>query len=40
MKREHTGATWKCQTHLDIVGRHFDIWMDDDQIMADGRFLI
>jgi aminopeptidase len=37
---EHTGATWKCQTHLDIVGRHFDIWMDDDQIMADGRFLI
>jgi aminopeptidase len=37
---EHTGATWTCPTHLDIVGRHFDIWMDADQIMADGEFLI
>ncbi|MBA2448441.1 MAG: aminopeptidase [Chloroflexi bacterium] len=37
---EHTGATWRCETHLDIVGRHFDIWMDDEQVMADGKFLI
>ncbi len=37
---EHTGATWSCRTHLDIVGRHFDVWMDDDQIMADSKFLI
>lgn len=37
---EHTGADWSCPTHLDVVGRHFDIWIDDEQIMADGRFLI
>jgi aminopeptidase len=37
---EHTGAPWSCPTHLDIVGRHFDIWFDGDQIMQDGKFLI
>ncbi len=37
---EHTGATWKSTTHIDIVGRRFDIWFDEDQVMAEGRFLI
>jgi aminopeptidase len=37
---EHTGASWSCRTHLDIVGRHFDVWFDDDQVMVDGKFLI
>ena len=37
---EHTGASWSCRTHLDVVGRHFDVWFDDDQVMADGKFLI
>jgi leucyl aminopeptidase (aminopeptidase T) len=37
---EHTGASWSCSTHLDIVGRHFDVWFDDEQVMADGKFLI
>jgi leucyl aminopeptidase (aminopeptidase T) len=37
---EHTGASWSCPTHLDIVGRHFDVWFDDDQVMANGKFLI
>ncbi len=37
---EHTGAKWKSTTHIDIVGRRFDIWFDDDQIMRDGKFLI
>ncbi len=37
---EHTGASWSCPTHLDIVGRHFDVWFDDDQVMSDGKFLI
>lgn len=36
----HTGADWSCPTHLDLVGRHFDVWMDDEQIMRDGLFLI
>ena len=37
---EQTGADWTGTTHLDIVGRAFDIWIDDEQIMADGAFLI
>jgi aminopeptidase len=37
---EHTGATWSCPTHLDIVGRHFDVWFDEEQVMQDGKFLI
>ena len=37
---EHTGQTWKSTTHIDCVGRFFDIWLDDEQIMAKGKFLI
>jgi len=37
---EHTGASWSCPTHLDIVGRSFDVWFDEEQVMADGKFLI
>jgi aminopeptidase len=37
---EHTGAKWKSTTHIDIVGRSFDIWFDEDQVMDNGKFLI
>jgi aminopeptidase len=36
----HTGAEWYSSTHIDVVGRKFDIWVDSEQIMRDGRFLI
>jgi aminopeptidase len=36
----HTGANWFSSTHIDIVGTRFDIWVDDQPIMRDGRFLI
>jgi aminopeptidase len=36
----HTGAQWKSTTHIDVVGRQFDIWADDRQIMSNGRFLV
>jgi aminopeptidase len=36
----HTGAEWYSSTHIDVVGRRFDIWVDDEQIMRDGKFLI
>jgi aminopeptidase len=36
----HTGAEWYSATHIDVVGRKFDIWADDEQIMRDGKFLI
>ena len=37
---EHTGAKWSSTTHIDVVGRRFDIWFDGNQVMADGKFLI
>jgi len=36
----HTGAEWYSSTHIDVVGRKFDIWVDEEQIMHDGKFLI
>ncbi|MGH9218737.1 MAG: aminopeptidase [Vicinamibacterales bacterium] len=36
----HTGAEWTSTTHIDVVAMRFDIWVDDRQIMADGKFLI
>jgi len=37
---EHTGAQWYSGTHIDVVGRKFDIWVDGRQIMEKGHFLI
>ena len=36
----HTGAEWYSSTHIDVVGRNFDIWVDGEQIMRAGLFLI
>jgi aminopeptidase len=36
----HTGAEWDSSTHIDVVGREFDIWVDNQQIMRRGKFLI
>ena len=37
---EHTGANWVSKTHIDCVGRDFDIWFDGQQVMQGGKFLI
>lgn len=36
----HTGAQWSSSTHIDVVGRNFDIWADDRQLMSGGKFLV
>jgi len=36
----HTGADWYSSTHIDVVGLRFNIYVDGDQIMSEGRFLI
>jgi len=36
----HTGADWFSRTHIDVVGREFDIWIDGRQIMRRGAFLL
>jgi leucyl aminopeptidase (aminopeptidase T) len=37
---EHTRQVWDSVTHIDCVGRNFDIWMDHEQVMKAGRFLV
>ena len=37
---EHTGANWVSKTHIDCVGRDFDVWFDGEQVMRAGRFLV
>lgn len=36
----HTGAEWYSSTHIDVVGTNFDIWVDDQQLMKQGQFLL
>jgi leucyl aminopeptidase (aminopeptidase T) len=36
----HTGADWYSATHIDVVGTQIDIWVDGEQIMRRGQFLI
>jgi aminopeptidase len=35
-----TGASWTCTTHIDAISRSCDVWVDGDQIMASGQFLL
>ncbi len=37
---EHTGQNWVSTTHIDCVGRCFDIWVDREQVMVNGKFAI
>ncbi len=37
---EHTGADWYSSTHIDVVGTRFSVWLDDRQIMQEGKFRI
>lgn len=37
---EHTGADWTCSTHIDCVGIDFDIWIEDEKVMENGKFLL
>jgi leucyl aminopeptidase (aminopeptidase T) len=37
---EHTGADWRSTTHIDIVGRHFDVQLDGVPIMRDSTYLV
>ena len=30
----------RCSTHIDVVGRKFDIWADDRMIMRRGEFVL
>jgi len=35
-----TGAAWKSRTHIDVLTRQCDVWIDDEQVIEDGRYLM
>ena len=35
-----TGADWKSRTHIDVLTRDCDVWIDDTQVIARGRYLL
>jgi aminopeptidase len=35
-----TGATWKSRTHIDVLTRECDVWLDDEQVIAAGTYLM
>ncbi len=35
-----THADWKSRTHVDVLTRECDVWIDDDQVIARGRYLL
>lgn len=35
-----THANWKSRTHVDVLTRECDVWIDQDQIIAKGRYQL
>jgi leucyl aminopeptidase (aminopeptidase T) len=35
-----THADWKSRTHVDVLTRNCDVWIDDDQIISKGRYQL
>jgi aminopeptidase len=35
-----TGANWKSRTHIDVLTRRCDVWIDEVQVIREGRYLL
>ncbi|HKB10182.1 MAG TPA: aminopeptidase [Vicinamibacterales bacterium] len=35
-----TGAPWKSRTHIDVLTRACNVWIDDEQVIGNGRYLL
>jgi leucyl aminopeptidase (aminopeptidase T) len=35
-----TGANWKSRTHIDVLTRDCDVWIDDEQVIERGRYQL
>ena len=35
-----THANWKSRTHVDVLTRNCDVWIDDQQVIAGGQYLV
>jgi len=35
-----TNAAWSSRTHVDVLARRCNVWIDDEQVIANGRYLL
>ena len=35
-----TNATWSSRTHVDVLTRGCDVWIDEEQVIAEGQYLM
>jgi len=35
-----TGADWKSTTHVDVLTRDCDVWIDEEQVIEKGKYLL
>lgn len=35
-----THAEWACRTHVDVLTRECNVWIDDDQVIVAGQYLL
>jgi leucyl aminopeptidase (aminopeptidase T) len=35
-----TGADWKSRTHVDVLTRQCDVWIDEEQVISRGKYLM
>ena len=35
-----THADWSSRTHVDVLTRDCDVWIDDEQVIAEGQYLL
>jgi aminopeptidase len=35
-----TNADWKSRTHVDVLTRGCDVWIDSEQVISQGRYLL
>jgi aminopeptidase len=35
-----TGAPWKSRTHIDVLTRDCNVWIDDEQVIERGRYIL
>jgi aminopeptidase len=35
-----TGAAWKSRTHIDVLTRACDVWIDGEQVIGNGRYMM
>jgi leucyl aminopeptidase (aminopeptidase T) len=35
-----TGAQWNSSTHVDVLTRECNVWLDDEPVIEKGRYLL